>query len=97
MVTETMMFQGNLSQASIEEAINQVPITTKALIRGSIFGQSNKSKSYCGKAINRGSIVGKAINHEFNLGVRSFYWSLPNNRLELTAALGSAWGPAAQP
>ena len=46
------MFQGDLIQASIEEAINPSPITTKAINRGSIFGQSNKSKSYCGKAIN---------------------------------------------
>jgi len=79
MVIETMTFQGNFIQASIDEAINLSPI----------LGQSNKSKSYCGKAINRGFIVGKAINHEFNLGVRSIYWSLPNNRLELTAALRS--------
>ena len=38
--------------------------------------QCNKSKSYSGKAINRGSIVGKAINHEFRLGVRTNYFSL---------------------
>jgi hypothetical protein len=89
MVIETMTFEGNLIQASIEEAINPSPITSKAINRGSILEQSNKSKSYCSKATNQGFIVGKAINHEFNLGVRSIYWSLPNNRLELAAALRS--------
>jgi hypothetical protein len=89
MVIETMTHQGNLIQASIEEAINPSSILGTAINRGSILEQSNKSKSYCGKAINRISIVGKAINHEFNLGVRSIYWSLPNNRLELAAALRS--------
>jgi len=52
MVTESMTFQGDLIQASIEEAINPSSITTKSINPGSIFGQSNKSKSYCGKAIN---------------------------------------------
>ncbi len=47
-----MTHQGNLIQASIEEAINPRPITSKAINRGSILGQINKSKSYCGKAIN---------------------------------------------
>ncbi len=89
MVIETMTFQGNLIQASIEEAINPISILGRAINRGSILKQSNKSKTYCGKAINRGSIVGKAINLEFHLGVRSIYWSLPNNRLELAAALRS--------
>ena len=89
MVIETMTSQGDVIQAPIGEAIIPGPITSKAINRGSILEQSNKSKSYCGKAINRGSIVGKAINHEFNLGVRSIYWSLPNNRLELAAALRS--------
>jgi hypothetical protein len=89
MVTETMMVHGNLIQASIEEAINPIPIFGKAINRGSILEQSNKFKSYCGKAIDRVSIVCKAINHVFNLGVRSIYWSLPNNRLELAAALRS--------
>ena len=84
-----MTFQGNVSQASIGKALIPCPITSKALNRGSILEQSNKSKSYCGKAINRGSIVGKAINPEFHFGVRSIYWSLPNNRLELAAALRS--------
>jgi hypothetical protein len=85
MVIETMMFQGNVFQASIGEALFPGPITTKAINRGSILDQSNKSKSYCGKAINRGTIVGKAINHEFRHGVRTNYFSLPNNRLKLTA------------
>ena len=89
MVIETMTLQGNLFRASIEEAINPSPILGKAIYRGSILEQSNKSKSYCGKAINQSYIVCKAINHEFNLGVRSIYWSLPNNRLELAAALRS--------
>jgi hypothetical protein len=69
MVIETMTIQGNLFQASIGEAIIPGPITTKAINRGPILEQSNKSKSYSGKAINL------------------VYWSLPNNRLELTAAL----------
>jgi len=79
MVIETMTFQGNLIQTSIEEAINPIsisskainhgPIVGKAIKRGSILEQINNSKSYCGKEIN---IV---------------YWALPNNRLELTAAL----------
>jgi hypothetical protein len=85
-----MTFQGNLIQASIEEAINPSSILGKAINRGSILEQSNKYKSYCGKAINQGSIVGKAIDLKFNHGVRSIYWSLPNNRLELAAALGTA-------
>jgi hypothetical protein len=89
MVIEAMTHQGNLIQASIEEAINPSSILGTAINRGSILEQSNKSKSYCSKAINQGFIVGKAINHEFNLGVRSIYWSLPNNRLELAAALRS--------
>ncbi|MFA6056370.1 MAG: hypothetical protein WC769_13460 [Thermodesulfovibrionales bacterium] len=67
MVIETMMFQGIGSQASIGKAIIPDPITIKAINRGSIFEQSNKSKSYSGKAINLG------------------YWSLPNNRLKLSA------------
>jgi len=87
MVIETMTSQGDVIQAPIGEAIIPGPITSKAINRGSILEQSNKSKSYCGKAINRGFIVGKAINQEFNLGVRSIYLSLPNNRLELAAAL----------
>ena len=71
------MFQGNLIQASIGEAINQGsisskainpdPIVGKAIKRGSILEQINNSKSYCGEAINK------------------VYWSLPNNRLKLTA------------
>jgi hypothetical protein len=89
MVIETMMSQGNLFQASIGEAIIPVPITTKAIIRGSILEQSNKSNPYCGKAINQSSIVGKAIDLESNHGVGSIYLSLPNNRLELAAALRS--------
>jgi hypothetical protein len=36
-------------------------------------------------AINPISILGKAINLEFNHGVRTNYLSLPNNRLKLTA------------
>jgi hypothetical protein len=67
MVIKTMTLQGNLIKASIEEAINPSSILGKAINRGSILEQSNKSKSYCGKAINL------------------FYWSLPNNRLKLTA------------
>jgi hypothetical protein len=99
MVTETMMVHGNLIQASIEEAINPSPILGKVINRGSILEQSIKFNSYCdtainpfsilGRAINQGSIVGKAINHKFNHGARSIYWSLPNNRLELAAALRS--------
>ena len=79
MVIETMTFQGNLIQASIEEAINPGPIMSKAInhgpmvgkaiIRGSILEQCNNFKSYCGKTINL------------------VYWALSNNRLELTAAL----------
>jgi hypothetical protein len=52
MVIGTMMFQGNLFQASIGEAIIPDPITTKAINRGSILEQSNKPKPYSGKAIN---------------------------------------------
>jgi len=70
MVIETMMFQGNVFQASIGEAIIPDPITSKAIDRGSILEQGNNSESYCGKAINL------------------VYWSLPNNRLKLTAHLG---------
>jgi hexokinase len=69
MVIKTMTFQGNLIQASIEEAINQRSILGTAINRGSILEKSNKSKTYCGKAIN------------------PVYWSLPNNRLKLTAHL----------
>jgi hypothetical protein len=98
MVIETLMVHGNLIQSSTEEALNPSPILCKAINRGSIYGkainqvtlrQGNISKSYFGRAINRGPIVGKAINLEFNHGVRSIYWSLPNNRLELAAALRS--------
>jgi hypothetical protein len=39
------------------------------------------------EAINPISILGKAINLEFNLGVGTIYLSLPNNRLKLTAQL----------
>ena len=87
MVIETMTFQSNLIQASIEKAINPGSIMSKAIYRGSILEQSNKFKSYYGKAINRDSILeqsnisksycGKAINQ--------VYCSLPNNRLKLTA------------
>ena len=62
MVIETMTHQGNLIQAPIEEAIHPGPImgealtpspmVGKALNRGSIVEQGNKSKPYCGKAIN---------------------------------------------
>ncbi len=52
MVTETMMSQGNLVQASIGKAIIPDPISSKAINRVSIFKQSIKTKSYCGKAIN---------------------------------------------
>jgi hypothetical protein len=86
MVIETMMFQGNVFQASIEEALNPSPILCKAINRGSILEQINISNPYCGKAINQSSIVGKAIDLESNHGVGSIYWSLPNNRLELAAA-----------
>jgi hypothetical protein len=98
MVIETMMIHGNLIQSSIEEALNPSTILCKAIDRGSIYGkainqvilrQGNKARSYFCRAINRGPIVVKAINLEFNHGVRSIYWSLPNNRLELTAALRS--------
>ena len=82
---QIMMFQDNVSQASIGEAINPRPImgeaiksspmTSKAINRGSILEQSNKSKSYSGKAINL----------ECNLDIRTNYCSLPNNRLKLAA------------
>jgi hypothetical protein len=62
-----MTFQGKEFQASIGKAIIPGPITSKAIDRGSILEQCNKSKSYCGEAINL------------------VYWSLPNNRLKLTA------------
>ena len=52
MVIETMTFQGNLIQAFIEEAINPSSILGRAINRGSILEQSNKPKSYSGKAIN---------------------------------------------
>jgi hypothetical protein len=77
MVIKIMTFQGNLIQASIEEAIkpstilgkaiNQGPIVGKAIIRVTILKQFNNIKFYCGKAINL------------------VYWSLSNNRLKLTA------------
>ena len=77
MVIEIMTFQGNLFQASIEEAINpstilgkaiyQGLIVGKAIIRDTILDQFNNFKSYCGKAINL------------------VYWSLSNNRLKLSA------------
>jgi len=53
MVIESMMSQGIGSQASIGKALIPDPITIKAINRGSILEQSNKSKSYCGKAINQ--------------------------------------------
>ena|SRR3990172_2055063 len=96
MVIENMTFQGNLIQATIEGAINPSTILGKKINRGTILGQRNKGKSYCGNAINRGIIVGKAINHEFNLCVRSIYWSLPNNRLKLTAPSVHAFDDPAQ-
>jgi len=61
----------------MEEAMNPISILGKTINRGSNLEQSNKSKSYCGKEI----IL------EFNLGVRTIYLSLPNNRLKLTAHL----------
>jgi hypothetical protein len=83
---QIMTFQDNVSQNSIGEAINPGPIMGEAIKPGPIAGkainrgsivleQSNKSKSYCGKAINL----------YFNLGVRTNYFSLPNKRLKLTA------------
>ena len=41
------------------------------------------------ETINPISILGKAINLEFNLGARTVYLSLPNNRLKLTAHLAN--------
>ena len=52
MVIGTMMSHGNLIQASIGEAIIPDPIMSKAINRGSILEQCNKSKSHFGKAIN---------------------------------------------
>ena len=82
---QIMMFQGNIFQASIGEAINPgailgeainpISILGGAINRGSILDQSNKSKSYSGKAIDL------KCNH----AVRTKYCSLPNNRLKLTA------------
>ena len=82
---QIMTFQDNVSQNSIGEAINPrpilgeaikpSPIAGKAMNRGSILEQSNKSKSYCGKAIDL----------KCNFGVRTNYFSLPNKRLKLTA------------
>jgi len=109
MVIETMTFQGNLIQASNGTAINPSSILGRAILRGSTLEQSNKSKSYYGTAINPGSIMSTAINrdsileqsniskHYCGKAINQVYWSLPNNRLELTAALGTAGGPAAQP
>jgi len=61
-MTQIMKVQNNRFQASIEKAINpssimgkafrQSPMTYKAINRGSILEQSNKSKAYCGKAID---------------------------------------------
>ena len=59
------------------EEINPVPISGKAINRGSILEQSNKFMSYSGKAINL----------DFNHVIRTKYCSLPNNRLKLTAHL----------
>ena len=75
MVIKIMTLKGNLIQASIKEAINPSTILGKAINRGSILEQSNKSKSYSGKAINLD------------------YCSLPNNMLELTAALREIMRP----
>jgi hypothetical protein len=51
------------------------------------------------KAINRSSILVNGIKSKTYSGkaINPVYWSLPNNRLELTAAMATAWGPAAQP
>jgi hypothetical protein len=75
----------------------------------SMMSQGIGSQASIGKALNPDPITTKAINQisilvqginskpcsgkAINLG----YWSLPNNRLELTAAMATAWGPAAQP
>jgi len=98
MVIETMTFQGNLIEASIETAINPSSILGKAINRGAILEQGNKPKSYYGTAINPDSILeqsnisksycGKAINQ--------VYWSLPNNRLKLTAPSVHAFDVPAQ-
>jgi hypothetical protein len=53
MVIETMTFQGNLIEASIETAINPSSILGKAISRGAILEQGNKPKYYYGKAINQ--------------------------------------------
>jgi hypothetical protein len=84
-MTQIMKVQNNRFQASIEKAINRSPImgkssrqnpmTYKAINHGSILEQSNKFKSYCGKAIDL------------------HYCSLPNHRLELTAALRGIMRP----
>ena len=47
------MSQGNIFQASIGKAIIPVLISIKAIDHGSILEQGDKSKSYCGKAINQ--------------------------------------------
>ncbi len=97
MVIETMTFQGNLIQASIEEAINPISILGRAINRGSILKQSNKSKTYCGKAINRGSILEQCNKSKsyFGKAINPVYCSLPNNRLKLTAPSVHAFCSAA--
>jgi len=70
----------------VPRQFNPGSITSKAINRGSILEQSNKSKSYSGKAI-------KLV---CNLGVRTKYYSLPNNRLKLTAPSVHAFDVPAQ-
>jgi hypothetical protein len=97
MVIENMTFQGNVIQASIGGALNPSSILGRAINRGSILEQGNKPKSYYGTAINPISIMSKAINRDSILeqsnipksycgkAINQVYWSLPNNRLKLTA------------
>jgi hypothetical protein len=108
MVIETMMFQGNLIEASIEEAINPISILGRAINRGSILEQGHESKSYYGTAINPCSIMSKAIIRDSILeqsnistsycgkAINQVYWSLPNNRLKLTAPSVHAFDVPAQ-
>ena len=108
MVIETMTFQSNLIQASIEESINPSSILGKAINRGAILEQGNKPKYYYGKAISPCSIINKAINRDSILdlsnifksycgkAINQVYCSLPNNRLKLTAPSVHAFDVPAQ-
>jgi hypothetical protein len=108
MEIETMTFQGNLIEASIETAINPSSILGKAINRGAILEQGNKPKYYYGKTISPCSIISKAKNRDFILdqskiiksycdkAINQVYCSLPNNRLKLTAPSVHAFDVPAQ-